>query len=208
MVFLLVLIGLLIILVIIVTSKIRFQIKDFEYSLINMQHVNPKYKMQISWFIFEKIPIVRIDIDKTKINKLKIKEKITNIETEIIQGKKPINKNILKVIKKIKLDVKELNLKIDLGTENAALTSMIIPIISSILAIFLRRKIKSTEEQYFTITPIYQNRNYLNIDFSGIFEIKMNHIINIIHLLLRKEKKGVKKYERTSNRRAYDYSYE
>ena len=208
MVFLLVLIGLLIILVIIVTSKIRFQIKDFEYSLINMQHVNSKYKMQISWFIFGKIPIVRIDIDKTKINKLKIKEKITNIETEIIQGKKPINKNILKVIKKIKLDVKELNLKIDLGTENAALTSMIIPIISSILAIFLRKKIKSTEEQYFTITPIYQNRNYLNIDFSGIFEIKMNHIINIIHLLLRKEKKGVKKYERTSNRRSYDYSYE
>ena len=203
-----VLIGLLIILVIIVTSKIRFQIKDFEYSLINMQHVNSKYKMQISWFIFGKIPIVRIDIDKTKINKLKIKEKITNIETEIIQGKKPINKNILKVIKKIKLDVKELNLKIDLGTENAALTSMIIPIISSILAIFLRKKIKSTEEQYFTITPIYQNRNYLNIDFSGIFEIKMNHIINIIHLLLRKEKKGVKKYERTSNRRSYDYSYE
>ena len=208
MVFLLVLIGLLIILVIIVTSKIRFQIKDFEYSLINIKHVNPKYKMQISWFIFGKIPIVRIDIDKTKINKLKIKEKITNIETEIIQGKKPINKNILKVIKKIKLDVKELNLKIDLGTENAALTSMIIPIISSILAIFLRRKIKSTEEQYFIITPIYQNRNYLNIDFSGIFEIKMNHIINIIHLLLRKEKKGVKKYERTSNRRSYDYSYE
>ena len=190
MVFLLVLIGLLIILVIIVTSKIRFQIKDFEYSLINIKHVNPKYKMQISWFIFGKIPIVRIDIDKTKINKLKIKEKITNIETEIIQGKKPINKNILKVIKKIKLDVKELNLKIDLGTENAALTSMIIPIISSILAIFLRRKIKSTEEQYFIITPIYQNRNYLNIDFSGIFEIKMNHIINIIHLLLRKEKKN------------------
>ena len=206
MVFLLVLIGLLIILVIIVTSKIRFQIKDFEYSLINMQHVNPKYKMQISWFIFGKIPIVRIDIDKTKINKLKIKEKITNIETEIIQGKKPINKNILKVI--IKLDVKELNLKIDLGTENAALTSMIIPIISSILAIFLRKKIKSTEEQYFIITPIYQNQNYLNIELSGIFEIKMNHIINIIHLLLRKEKKGVKKYERTSNRRSYDYSYE
>ena len=137
-----------------------------------------------------------------------MKEKFINIETEIIQGKKPINKNILKVIKKIKLDVKELNLKIDLGTENAALTSMIIAIISSILAIFLRKKIKSTEEQYFIITPIYQNRNYLNIDFSGIFEIKMNHIINVIYLLSRKNKKGVKKYERTSNRRSYDYSYE
>ena len=36
---------------------------------------------------------------------------------------------------------------------------------------------------------------YLNIEFSGIFEIKINHIINIIHLLLKKEKKGVKEYD-------------
>ena len=101
-----------------------------------------------------------------------------------------------------------MDLKIDIGTENAALTSIIIPIISTILAILLREKIKSKEEQFFIITPIYQNQNYLNIELSGIFEIKMNHIINIIHLLLRKNKKGVKKYERTSNRRSYDYSYE
>ena len=101
-----------------------------------------------------------------------------------------------------------MDLKIGIGTENAALTSIIIPIISTILAILLREKIKSKEEQFFIITPIYQNQNYLNIKLSGIFEIKMNHIINIIHLLLRKNKKGVKKYERTSNRRPYDYSYE
>ena len=206
MVFLLVLIGLLIILVIIVTSKIRFQIKDFEYSLINMQHVNPKYKIQISWFIFGKIPIVRIDIDKTKINKLKIKEKITNIETEIIQGKKPINKNILKVIKKIKLDVKELNLKIDLGTENASFTSIIIPILSTIISMLLRNRIKDYKNQHYIVNPIFTNQNLINIELSSIFEIKMIHIIDSIYVLNKKE--GVDKYERTSNRRAYDNCYE
>ena len=205
MVFLLVLIIFLIILLIFITSKIRFEIKKFEYSLVKKEHVNPKYNIQLSWFIFGKLPVIKIDIDKTKLDKLKMKEKIINVETEIIQGKKKIDKNILNVIK---IYVNKLDLKIDIGTENAALTSIIIPIISTILAILLREKIKSKEEQFFIITPIYQNQNYLNIKLSGIFEIKMNHIINIIHLLLRKNKKGVKKYERTSNRRTYDYSYE
>ena len=208
MVFLLVLIIFLLILLIFSTSKLQFKIKKFEYSLIKKEHIDPKYSIQLSWFILGKLPIIKIDIDKTKFNKLKVKEKFINIETEIIQGKKEINRNILDLIKKIRLYVKEMDLKIDIGTENAALTSIIIPIISTILAILLREKIKSKEEQFFIITPIYQNQNYLNIKLSGIFEIKMNHIINIIHLLLRKNKKGVKKYERTSNRRPYDYSYE
>ena len=208
MVFLLVLIIFLMILLIFITSKIRFEIKRFEYSLVKKEHVNPKYKIQLSWFVFGKLPVIKIDIDKTKLDKLKMKEKIISVETEIIQGKKKIDKNILNVIKKIKIYVKKLELKIDIGTENAALTSMIIPALSSILAIFLRKKIKSKEEQFFIVTPIYKNQNYLNIELSGIFEIKMNHIINIIHLLLRKNKKGVRKYERTSNRRPYDYSYE
>ena len=208
MVFLLVLIIFLMILLIFITSKIRFEIKRFEYSLVKKEHVNPKYSIQFSWFVFGKLPVIKIDIDKTRFNKLKIKEKFINIETEIIQGKKKIDRNILDIIRKTKLYVKELSLRIDIGTENAALTSLIIPALSSILAIFLRKNIKFKEEQFFIITPIYQNQNYLNIELSGIFEIKMNHIINIIHLLLRKNKKGVKKYERTSNRRPYDYSYE
>ena len=208
MVFLLVLIIFLLILLIFSTSKLQFKIKKFEYSLIKKEHIDPKYSIQLSWFILEKLPIIKIDIDKTKFNKLKVKEKFINIETEIIQGKKQINRNVLDLIKKIRLYVKEMDLKIDIGTENAALTSIIIPIISTILAILLREKIKSKEEQFFIITPIYQNQNCLNIKLSGIFEIKMNHIINIIHLLLRKNKKGVRKYERTSNRRPYDYSYE
>ena len=58
----------------------------------------------------------------------------------------------------------------------------------------------------YIITPLYFNQNIVNIEISGIFEIKMIHIINIIYILNKKE--GVKKNERTSNRRSYDYSYE
>ena len=57
------------------------------------------------------------------------------------------------------------------------------------------------KKQSFQIKPIYNNQNILNIALSGIFQIKMIHIINIIYILNKKE--GVKNYERTSNRRAY-----
>ena len=51
---------------------------------------------------------------------------------------------------------------------------------------------------------IYSFVTYKNRE--GIFEIKTVNIINIIWNLKKKERRN--ENERTSNRRAYDYSYE
>ena len=123
-----------------------------------------------------------------------------------IQDKVKVDKNFFKAIKKINLKIEKLNLNMEIGTENATLTSVIVPAISTIIAIYLRKKIKNYENQTFIIQPVYQNQNLINIYISGIFEIKMIHIIDMLYML---NKKGeVKNYERTSNRRTYDYSYE
>ena len=95
----------------------------------------------------------------------------------------------------------------EIGTENACLTSFIIPAVSTAIAICLRKKIKENKDQTFIITPIYQDKNVANINLSGIFEIKMIHIINTICISSKKRGKGDKN-ERASNRRNYDYSYE
>ena len=208
MVFLLILVIFLILLIIFAFSKLQLQLQEFNFSSINKEHINPKYKLIFSWYILGKLPIIKIKIDKTRFSKLKVKEKFASIEMDIVQGKRQIDKNILSIIKKVKFEIKKIDLKIDIGTENAELTSLIVPAISTLIVLYLKEKIKSKNEQIFIVQPIYKNQNYLNIEFSGIFEIKINHIINIIHLLLKKEKKGVKEYERTSNRRSYDYSYE
>ena len=208
MVFLLILVIFLILLIIFAFSKLQLQLQEFNFSSINKEHINKKYKLIFSWYILGKLPIIKIKIDKTRFSKLKVKEKFASIEMDIVQGKRQIDKNILSIIKKVKFEIKKIDLKIDIGTENAELTSLIVPAISTLIVLYLKEKIKSKNEQIFIVQPIYKNQNYLNIEFSGIFEIKINHIINIIHLLLRKEKKGVKEYERTSNRRSYDYSYE
>ena len=65
---------------------------------------------------------------------------------------------------------------------------------------------KYNNRQKFSIQPIYVNQNLINVDFSGIFQIKMIHIINTI-CMINKKRKGDKN-ERTSNRRFYDYGYE
>ena len=113
---------------------------------------------------------------------------------------------MLKATKKINISIKKIKLYIELGTENASLTSIIIPIVSTVIANIFYKKVENYKNQNFTIKPIYINQNLINILIDGIFEIKMIHIINIIYILNRK--KGVNKHERTSNRRSYDYSYE
>ena len=72
---------------------------------------------------------------------------------------------------------------------------------------FLSKQIRQyNEKQVFCVAPAYMDKNLINVEFSGIFQIKMIHIINTI-CIVNKKRKGDKN-ERTSNRRPYDYGYE
>ena len=195
-------------LLIIVFSKIKIDVKKFEYCSANKKHINPNYYIQLSWIILNKIPIIKIKLNKHTVKKLKLKDKFVDIDVKMWEERKKIDKETISIIKKIDFAIRKLKLKIDIGTENSAITSLLIPIVSTVISFLLRNKMKTREEQTYIVQPIYKDQNYLNITISGIFDIKMNHIINVIYLLSRKNKKGVKKYERTSNRRSYDYSYE
>ena len=197
---------LILIIILLVFSRIRIEVINFKFSSQTKRHINKDYKVIIKLCILKKIPILKVNITKTKLEKMKIKEKIKNIDFKIIQNKNKFDKNAIKAIKKSNININKINLNLEIGTENATLTSVIVPAISTILAILLSKKIENPKNQLFIIQPVYINQNLINIVFSGIFEMKMIHIINIIYILNRK--KGVNKHERTSNRRSYDYSYE
>ena len=206
LVFLYILMALAIILILLIFSKIQIKIENFKFSSQLPKHTNKEYKIIFKLYILSKIPILKIIITEEKIKKLKLKEKIKEMETKIIEKKDILNKNIIKSIKKVELTIKKLDLKIDLGTENAILTSILVPAISTVISIFISRKIKDYTRQKFIVNPIFTNKNLINIEITGIFELKMIHIINSIYVLNKKE--GVEKYERTSNRRSYDNCYE
>ena len=201
---------LLLIIILLTFSKIQIEILNIKYKSVDKRHLNKNYEIVLILKILDKIPIFKLKIDKKKLEKLKKKEKlqkrVNEINLKIIENKNKFDKNVLEAIKKANIEIKKINLKIEIGTENAFFTSLLVPVISTIVSILIRRKIKNIEKQRFIVNPIYCNQNIANIEISGIFEIKMIHIINIIYILNKKE--GVKKNERTSNRRSYDYSYE
>lgn len=201
----------LIIILMIITIRIKFKFKNFEFSSQNKEHLNKNYKIEVTIYTFNLIPILKLKITNRKIQKMfnneKIKKVINEQKTKIIENKKDIDIEAIKEIKNIKIEINEMNLNILLGTEDAAITAFIIPIISTFIAIFLSQNVeKYNDKQIFSIKPIYINQNLINIEFSGIFQIKMIHIINTI-CIVNKKRKGDKN-ERTSHRRSYDYGYE
>ncbi len=187
-------------------SKIRIEINNLRFSSIKPKQINRNYKIVIKLCLFNKMPIIKISLTKIKLEKLNINKKIKNINLKVLEDKNRFEKNFWKAIKKIEITIKKIDLDVELGTENASFTSLLIPVFSTILAMIFRKKISNHEKQKFKITPIYRDKNIINIAISGIFEIKMIHIINIIYIL--NKKKGVNKHERASNRGSYDYSYE
>ena len=193
------------------TSKIEIKIENLIITSQTKKHINDKYKIIIKMYFFNKIPIIKITLTENKLGKiytkLKMKEKIRKLEEEIYINKDKFDLKLLNAIREFNKCIKivDLKLKIQLGTENAFLTSILVAIISSIMSITISKKAMREDKIFYNVEPIYNSQNLINIAISGIFQIKMIHIINTIYVL---NKKGGIEYERTSNRRSYDYSYE
>lgn len=211
MLFLKIILIISIFLILIITVKVEVKIRNIKYNSekVKEERLANNYQIIIKILTLEKIPIFRLKINKSKIEKINAKTHLKQkIEEEIqkqdvakaieIEKKYDLKKLIPEVYKNIKLETENINLKIDIGTENVVLTSFIIPIISTILAFTVKRN--------FEVQPIYQNKNIIKFELNGIFSVKMIHIINTICIL--KKKRRVYKNERTSNRRTYDNCYE
>lgn len=211
MVFLFVLLSSLIIILAMMTARIEIKINNLIINSQDKKHIHDGYTIIIKLKIFKKISILKLTFTKNKLKRLqemfKMNEKIKKIEEDIFENKNKIDIQLIKVIKELKnsIKVEKLNLDILLGTENAFLTAMLVAVFSSILSIGISRITLKEEEVHYEIGAIYANQNFVKIEISGIFQIKLIHIINIIYVF---NKKGGRKYERTSNRRSYDYSYE
>lgn len=208
MVFLFVLLAIIVIAIILFFLTIQIEIVNLKFCSQTSRHINEDYKIVLKLYVFGIIPIFKMNLTKPKFEEMKVKQKFKEIDFRALENKISLDRELLHRIKKLDILIRNINLHIDIGTENAILTSMIVPAISTVIAIILRKKVKKFENQIFIMNPIYQNQNLVNVEVSGIFDIKMSHIINIIYIFMKKEEKGVKKYERTSNRGSYGYSYE
>lgn len=207
LVFLCTFILLLVIVVLLSTMSIRAE-------KLELSNYNKSGKLQYDYDIYfellflNKIKILSIKIDKGKIYKLKLKQKMQNIDFKKMKKDMPKKEEIKDIVKKLDVEIDTFKLKLKIGTEDVIFTSAIVTILASFIGLGLARVIKEyKEEKYkYEVYPIYQNRNQILLNLNCIIKVKMVHIIFIIYLLLKKRR--VDKNERTSNRGTYDYSYE
>ena len=214
MVLVFVLLGTIIFLLLIFTiflfSTLQIEIKNLKIGnkqKTNQTRIKDKYEIKITLYFLKKIPILWFRLNNRKIGKIYNSKQLEKIDFKKIQKQHPINKNTLETVKNIKIKISKLNLRIDIGTEDAIITSYLTSFIASIIGIILPHITEKDkiEKCHYIINPIYQNRNEYHISLDSIISIK---IVHIIYSMLIFTKKGREKYERSPNRRSYAYRYE
>ncbi len=177
----------------------KAKISNFENG-IKKKKIEQEFIIYLELSLFNKIKIARIRLKKGLLYKVKNKANIKEIkrDTKILK-----NIGILEILKKLKIKVSKLELEAKFGTEDIILTVFLVTLLSSIFSVLIRNC--NYKKVHYNIMPLYEYGNTIKFNLNCIISVKMVHIIYVIYILL---KKGRINNERTSNRRAYDYSYE
>ena len=176
---------------------IKIKINNLKFELKNNEHLNDNFKISITIFLLQFIPIFKFNITKKRFKKMNIKSKIGQQVTQKNIKNKMKNQSI-KILKILIPDIKQIKLNITFGTKDAAQTAYIFGVLKTILNCIFKKNAQ--------LYPVFKNQNELKIYFEGIFEYKLIHIINKIIIYNRERRRG--KNERTSNRKTYAYSHE
>lgn len=173
--------------IIIVLSTIKFEIVDFELS--NIIQITPKnYKIKLSFYLFGKIKLFSFKLNSERARKMYSKMNIEKFDIE--KGRKFLTIKNINILKKLNTRLDYLDLELDLGLEDAILTTELITLISIVISNILPHIIsKYIPNKYrYKIMPIYINKNAYYIKLNCIFQLKIVHIINIIYIYLKKGK--------------------
>lgn len=189
---------------ILLLSTIKIEITNL-HIFYNARKIDITFISKLRLYLCNKLKLFKITLDKDRIKSLYQSGKI---DVNKLKDNKELNKEAIKLLKKLDFTLEQLKLKGYIGTENAAITAYISAFINSIIPIIIANKIYEykKEDYRYQIDTIYVGQNIVNLEFNCIINIKIVHIINIIYILLKKGR--VKKNERTSNRRTYAYSHE
>lgn len=199
MVLVFILLSIIILLLLLVTifllSVLQIEIKNLKIgnkNIINKSRIKDKYEIKITLYFLKKIPILWFKLNNIKLRKIYNSNQLENMNFKEIKKQVSFNKNIFYIIKKIKIS--KINLQIDIGTENAILTSYIVAFLASVIGIALPHITEENkiEKCHYIINPIYQNKNEYYISLDSIISVK---IVHIIYSMLFFIEKGRKKYE-------------
>lgn len=185
--------------VLIKTTFIKIEIRNLEFNYPKKENkfFGNDFQINLAIYLFRKIRVLNFDFAKFKLEK--------DIKEKIIKNKKDADIRIIDVLKEINIEIEKIDIKANIGLEDAALTAIIIGIIYTVVSTYVNAKIGDNVKPNIQINPIY-NENIINAKFECIIKTKLIHIIYIIYILNKKGR--VKKNGGASNRRSYAYSNE
>lgn len=169
-------------------STVRFRIEDFEVA--NIKHIAPNYNVVISLKLFNKIKWLSFGLNDKKMKKLYTKLHLEKVDIRKIE--KELKFSDIQEFFKIKPKLTHLNLKLKIGVDDVIITSYIVPIICSILAITLplvtsKENIKNIK---YKIEPAYNMKNIYHLKLTTTLEIKLMNILISIYNIHKNKKQN------------------
>lgn len=168
------------------TSRIGIDIKNL---IINTENpkgkkINEESKIYVYLLIFGKIKLFKKDVKKMKQPNLKLEKGKMDVDIKILKNVE-LKINYKELLQNIDIDIKEIDLKAQIGTQDAALTAILVGIASTILGIIIKKP-------KYQVYPIYSNKNVLKIKIECIISI---YLMQYIYKLIRgKFRTGYKIY--------------
>lgn len=167
MFFLFILVIFTILIIAIHTSKIGIDIKNLIIDTDAEEKINEDGKIYVYLLLFNKIKLFRRNVRNIPMKDVKFET--SDFDIKIFKNK-DIKINYLELIQNINIDIKNIDLNVNIGTEDAGITAILVGILAGILGIIIKKP-------RYQILPIYANRNLLKINLNGIFTIYLMHYI-------------------------------
>lgn len=149
------------------TSKIGIDIKNLIIDTDAEEKINEDGKIYVYLLLFNKIKLFRKNVRNIPMKDVKFET--SDFDIKIFKNK-DIKINYLELIQNINIDIKNIDLNVNIGTEDAGITAILVGILAGILGIIIKKP-------RYQILPIYANRNLLKINLNGIFTIYLMHYI-------------------------------
>ena len=186
-------------LVLVFFTEIKVEIKKLEFKIKNFD-INKSGIIIIKFKILNKINLIKIETDIDKIQSLTSKNKYDKIKNHVVKNE---NIKVKDIQEKLKAKYENINLKIEIGEENAATTALLTGVISSIISVIIGKYFSDIKQINWNVQPMY-NINILKLSLNCIISVKLIHIINTIFMMRKEGDKNAG----TSNRKNLKYIYE
>lgn len=149
------------------TSKIGIDIENLIIDTDAEEKINEDGKIYVYLLLFNKIKLFRKNVRNIPMKDVKFEA--SDFDIKIFKNK-DIKINYFELIRNINIDIKNIDLNVKIGTEDAGITAILVGIFAGILGIIIKKP-------KYQILPIYANRNLLKINLNGIFTIYLIHYI-------------------------------